>query len=342
MKDNDSFVCYPTEQMGYVPGGIAIEPSTNPDLPKGCSPLECKKLVRQPLKEVHFAGDDIQRAFQIMQSFKLPTGHLVPIKVRTSIEECNLVLPEGIVSQLTGEEQARAKEFVPPIQVSYEPPVMYRFIGKEYIDRFFETGELQLSTFNRCKTAEVGGRSDTGEGICTFVGIMGDQTVETVVGAGGNPLMLCFSLGVNARHDKYDGSIVVHDFPRFMMSITEELVKKGVPVLRVMHGPCTYSERLIVKRGIREDESMSQFVNAVSGNKSSFDFDLLRIIANQIGGVRNYFTKPPCFSDEQEYRMVWDCADGYEGDVIKVNLDKKVVEMCCDRAGIGESTRRQQ
>ena len=22
MKDNDSFVCYPTEQMGYVPGGI--------------------------------------------------------------------------------------------------------------------------------------------------------------------------------------------------------------------------------------------------------------------------------------------------------------------------------
>ena len=40
--------------------------------------------------------------------------------------------------------------------------------------------------------------------------------------------------------------------------------------------------------------------------------------------------------------MVWDCADGYEGDVIKVNLDKKVVEMCCDRAEIGEFTRRQQ
>ena len=73
MKDNDSFVCYPTEQMGYVPGGIAIEPSTNQDLPKGCSPIECKKLVRQPLKEVHFAGDEIQRAFQIMQSFNFKT-----------------------------------------------------------------------------------------------------------------------------------------------------------------------------------------------------------------------------------------------------------------------------
>ena len=336
MKDNDSFVCYPTERMGYAPGGIAIEPKTNPDLPKGCKPIECRKPPIQRLMEVHFVGDEIKRAFHIMEAFKLPAGCLVPIKAKTSIEECSLVLSEDIVSQLTEVEQGRAKVFVPPAQLLYEPPVLYRFIGKKWVDKFFEVGELQISTFQRCKTKEVDDRSDTGEGLCTFVGIIDNKTVETVVGTKGNPLMLCFSLGVNARHKKDDGCIVIHDINALVVAITEALVKAGFSVARVMHGPCTYSQRLVVKRTLGRNEVVSQLVDDVSVNQKSFDLDVVLNLAAQVGGVRNYFTKPPSFCDEQEYRIVWDCTNECKEDSVKVNLDKDVVKRCCDRIDMDE------
>lgn len=330
--NNNDFVSYPTEEMGYAPGGIAIEPKSNLDLPPGCVPVEYLQSVPPKYMRVHFANDEVKQAQEILQKFKLPNErYMVPTKMQIDVKECDLILTEDIVKQLPKAEQERAVPLVMPIKIAYAPPIVYRFISKQYVDKFFDEGELQISNFDRCKRIELGDRRDQGEGLCTFTGISGDNTVQMVVGVANNPLMLCSSLAINAKHDDGDSCIMVQDLDFFIGAITDALIKTGIPVSRVLHGPCTYSERSIVKKFGDENKVITQLVKETSGPNKAFDFNHMFSVANDIGGIRNYFTKEPKFSDEYEYRIVWDCEKPQGIKPIKIYLGKDVIKKCCER-----------
>ena len=59
-------------------------------------------------------------------------------------------ISENIINKLTQDEQTRLK--VMPICTEIRPyvPPLYRFLEKEYVDEFFSTGKLKLTTFDNC------------------------------------------------------------------------------------------------------------------------------------------------------------------------------------------------
>ena len=298
-----------TEDEGYVPGGYLIEPEKVPNLPSGVTQVEYFELLAPKLFALDFKGTDLPRIQKLLEERDSNhTAHIVPQKVKMSVDEYRLILPESLLNMLTKREQARAKVFVPPAQIQYQPPVLYRFIKGRYARELMEEGKIRISSFLRCRKCEngCGERFDQGEGKGLFVVQAGDCTAEFMLQVGGNPLMFCMALSPDARKERDDVCIEIFDLPLLINAISASLAKEGIKIKRVMHGPCSYSDRLFVRRCVRAGYEFEKFIDQLISGRG-LDFHRCGEIPLMEIGDRHYFTKPMRFSDEHEYRIVWDC-----------------------------------
>ena len=331
MKESKSeFVTYPTESAGYAAGGVAIEPVSNANLPPDATPIKCNKRDLK-LKAIRFAGEQMSRVHQILTEHHLnPRDCLLHAKTRVSIDECDLILPAEVVSRLPQAEIDRARDFEPPIQMISHPPVLFRFVKKKYVDELFDSGRLLLSSFCRCKKKEaVDCRVDASEGVCSVTGMTEGNTIEALIGTSGNPLMLCFSLSIGADHKPDDECIEVCDFDMFLHNVTDAIIASGIKVRRIMFGPCTYSDRHIVRRFVGGNATIDDCTASVDLKAKQFDYDKLLGAVFQIANDNHYFRKPLRFAGEHEFRIVWDCniEDDFDHCVVTV----KGVDRCCSR-----------
>ena len=297
-----------TEEAGYVPGGYLIEPDKADDLPPGVTQVEYFEKVAPKLYTLDFKSDNLPRIQKLLSEHNTDsTSFIVPSKV--SIEEFRLIISEDLLGLLTKNEQDRAEPFAPPAQIQYQAPILYRFIKRRYAKELIEEGKLRISSFERCRKCEegCGERFDQGEGKGVFSIQAGDITGEFVLQVGGNPLMLCTALSPDARKAKNDVCVEIFDLPALIVAISTRLTDKGITIKRIMHGPCTYTDRLFARKCVKSGHDLEKLLGQVMSGTGSFDFNLCGKIALNEFGERHYFTKPRQFADEHEYRIVWDC-----------------------------------
>lgn len=278
------------------------------DLPAGVVPVEYFEFGHEKLFAIRRPAEEISVLERIATDLKLnPRECIRPKKVRVYDEEYELVIKESLVPKLSLKDRDGLKEMPPPSYGLYESPVLYRFIPRKYAQRLFSLGELQISSFERCRKDEsgCGNRHDKDEGKGMFAIQAGDCVVEFDIQVGGNPLMLCSSLNVNAKHNEEDACIEIFDLPAMISEITEGLRANGLRIKRLQHGPCNYSDRLFVRKCAKVGSDLAQLLNGLMSNR--FDFEMCARMPLMEIGNKHYFTKPVNFANEHEYRIVWDC-----------------------------------
>lgn len=278
------------------------------ELPAGVVPVEYFELGHEKLLAIRRPAEELSVLEGIATDLKLnPCECIRPAKVRIYDLEYELVIKESLVTKLPAKYRDGIKEKPPPSCGLYETPVLYRFIPKQYAQTLFSSGELQISSFERCRKDEggCGDRHDKDEGNGVFAIQAGDYVAEFDIQVGGNPLMLCTSLNVNAKHNQEDACIEIFDLPAMVNEITEGLHAKGLRIKRIQHGPCNYANRLFVRKCAKIGSSLAQLLNGLIGN--GLDFEMCARMPLMEIGNKHYFTKPVNFANEHEYRIVWDC-----------------------------------
>ena len=298
-----------------IVGAVADEPPTPmpapvmPDkLPAGVVPVEYFEFGHERVFAIRLPAEEISELERIARDLKLnPIECIHPSKVRVWDREYELVIKESLVAKLPVKYQHLAKEKPPPTFGFYEVPVLYRFIPKEYAESLFAKGELMISSFERCRKDEggCGDRHDKDEGKGTYTIQAGDCVAEFDIQVGGNPLMLCTSLNIDAKHNQGDACIEIFDLPAMINEITEGLRAKGLLVRRIQHGPCNYANRLFVRKCVRTVSSLAELMKGLMDG--AFDFEMCAKMPLVEVGNKHYFTKPVNFATEHEYRIVWDC-----------------------------------
>ncbi|KFX69059.1 hypothetical protein TMS3_0116400 [Pseudomonas taeanensis MS-3] len=74
------------------------------------------------------------------------------------------------------------------------PPVTYRYMNQIFIDEFFSTGKLMLSSFTRFSQHQDEQRSDNLEGENLVIGTAGDISITAQTGHGNKSIVLCTSV----------------------------------------------------------------------------------------------------------------------------------------------------
>jgi hypothetical protein len=97
-------------------------------------------------------------------------------------------------------------------------PRVYRYLAKKWVDEFFASGSLQLSSFAKFRENPDERTGDKNEGDAILVGINGKQTAYVVLNYTPAAYVLCTSLKLTrevAADFGYDGCFRINDTLRW-------------------------------------------------------------------------------------------------------------------------------
>ena len=180
-------------------------------------------------------------------------------------------------------------------------PVIYRFLEREYVDKFFETGELLLSTFENFSKHDDEKRRDERDGKGIFIGRAPSSTIYIPASHNFNSFVFC-SVGFSPTvktFDKFkkDAAIQVFNTTDFAAAVSKHIpgFKEG------MEGYCYYTNAGIEAK---ITEEYVEKIKALKGKPVKYedikDTHTKNIITNSL-----FFTKRIEYIEEHEYRMLW-------------------------------------
>lgn len=197
-------------------------------------------------------------------------------------------------------------------------PNGFRYLESHYIQKFFESGELQLTTYSSCKKHESEIRKDELEGKCHFELSHGNEGVAGHYLVGYRSYMLCLSMIESKslmERFSVDGYFLINDLQAFA-----EAIAKCVPNFESGKiGACTYLEARSIKKStslplnLSNPQAMINALEEANTLKSEAPVDAeLKRMQNTISraidsemGDDPYFIKENKFSVEAELRIVW-------------------------------------
>lgn len=188
---------------------------------------------------------------------------------------------------------------------------IYRLLDKiEYIDNFFETGEIQLSCFNIFKKYknEIQGDKDEGKAML-FVDAPEGKQVGMYYQSGINSYVLSTTkepTSENIKDFNAVGAIKILN----PVSFAIEIARKLPYFVGGVEGECKYVEERILSKKMDEKDS------------SSFNIEKFTNIQNQFELLNKYsqndetFLKLMKYKPQDEYRLVW---------YVNNNIDKHLI-----------------
>ena len=280
-------------------------------LPEGYEPLpyirfdnpKAEKLIKVIGYSSEIAAQ--RRVQELQRQYPSDQYQIVPNQVQVSVKDYALIIPES-AQKFLGDDETVITANPPIVSLTNYMPFLYRFFDKkQYETRFFEKGELLLSTIKRCKTAETKDRQDTHETQNKFEIKDGEYTIETVIDSDFDTLLLCTSLSqVNRKADGsfYDYGFKIQNIEAFFDVLTRALVSKGIKLCEVVRGPCVYNNKLITldATGSGLAESFLE-----KSNQGELDLSPTLQFINRQAQYHILMNKPTIFSVENEYRHVW-------------------------------------
>lgn len=172
-------------------------------------------------------------------------------------------------------------------------PQLVRYMEKQYIDDFFESGRLRLSSFRACREAEHVGaaRQDPMEG--RFAGMVGNTAVVGLCGP--TAYLLCTSDLERAdqarRHDRDSGVRIVRPL-EFAQAISHHI--KGFSGGEL--GACAYRDD---KWNLTDETPFFPDEANMEASIDKHDRRVSSAMANTL------FVKETRFAPEAEWRFIW-------------------------------------
>lgn len=203
------------------------------------------------------------------------------------------------------------------------PPVLYRTIGKENVNKLFENGELLLSTFMRCRKLENDARRDKYELRNSVVIQEKDKRIETDAQYNNDLLVLCTSLSPMTDTPDRSAMIKITDVQGFFEEITKTLVQMNFIVAEVLYGPCVYNDKVLV---IETNYFVSYIMDTINSSEKFPTSEISEFVYNHAEDdiIMN---KPTKFQSEQEYRFVWKLLSPFTEDSLLIT-NPNLVNYC--------------
>lgn len=178
-------------------------------------------------------------------------------------------------------------------------PHVYRVMEKRYVDAFFATGALQLSSFARFRTNPDEIRADREEGDALLTGSRGNlQPMFIDVSPPLSAWVLCGTTVFEApRMRKFgDSCIRIHDPLAFAHTVAGE-----IPFFAGGYeGFCLYQS----ERAVRKELASAAEAGFVGNEKDGYGLQIGPQLAN-LNSTDRYFVKLLKFTSEAEYRWIW-------------------------------------
>ena len=194
-------------------------------------------------------------------------------------------------------------------------PAVYRYEDQVWIDHFFQTGSLRLSTFAKFASYEdeVRGDKNEGAGIC-FGETKDNHTVVVAQSQGFSAAVFCCSHRLDVELKKSfqrNSAFQITNTVGFALEISRQLAgfKFGI------EGSCIYRSDANIKRNI--DFNMGDYKLDSGG----FDMQMISDAAKQLGGPELVLLKRKNYENQQEYRLIWEL-DVVDTEFIEVNAPR--------------------
>lgn len=190
---------------------------------------------------------------------------------------------------------------------------VYRHMDKKWVDQFFETGELLLTTLPKCREHDVLNRADSRDGKLNFALADRQQMMAGISVVGARSYILCASHSAHAEVQSRFGTdswIEIVDAHAFASAIAETLACTRPPKL----SSCIYVDQKEVTR--EADYPLAHDLREMTEMCMSGDFSQVESIfhrTNERLASRTavfeddaYFRKTAePYRVEQEFRFVW-------------------------------------
>ncbi|HNX01173.1 MAG TPA: hypothetical protein PLE74_07435 [Candidatus Cloacimonadota bacterium] len=206
---------------------------------------------------------------------------------------------------------------------SYFLPHVYRYMNKEFVDLFFETGKIKLSCFNNYRKYEnqVIGDSEEGYNSVTKNCKDEDKSIGIFTLVGLDAYSLCTSTILSKTlMDKfnYDAVMKIHDPQAFSIMLASCIVN----FKEASQGHCIYVDN---KMNLQEVDHLSFTRHDDSPENQALIMEKLKKIQSD-NPNELYFLKPMRYNYQSEYRFVW-LIDGKVKESIEIEC-KQAVQFC--------------
>lgn len=218
-------------------------------------------------------------------------------------EEWGLEVLEDNLELLDDNEKTPQRLREIPRQPFVQPfvPMVFRYLESEWVDDFFENGNLRLSSFKKFHQHTDEQRGDKKEGQNMVVGTGDEKQIIAMVSHGHDAFVLSTSLMYNKQMYKdfnVDSCFVIEKPLDFM----DTIIKKIPDFKGVNFGPCLYKPDNIIERNIPGFDLDKLKSDDVPG---SLDMGKMFSAVNQAGGSEVLFSKTNEYASQHEYRMLW-------------------------------------
>lgn len=216
-------------------------------------------------------------------------------------EHWGLVVPEEHLNLLEDHEKhtGRLQEIMPPppLMNAYIPMV-FRYMNTEFVDEFFATGKLRLSSFKKFHQHEDEQRGDKSEGNNMIHARAGDLSSVSVESTGSNAFVLCTALLLDdelMKDFESNDCLIIENPIAFINCVASKVPE----FQRTLFGPCMYQSNKIIQSQVTpfklEDLQIEGGIDATELFK----------ISQKAGGDHVYFAKKSEFKNQHEYRFLW-------------------------------------
>jgi hypothetical protein len=179
-------------------------------------------------------------------------------------------------------------------------PFLYRYENQSYIEQFFETGDLFISSFNNYKKYKDNQLGDKDEGSSiNFANTDKDLTISTFVTVGRNEYTFCTSTILDQSlltTFSRDSVFRIKDPINFILEVTRSLPR----VNQVLHGSCLYLDQRMLMKNISGVD-----METLKSEDGGISFEKLMQVSNYVQGRDAFFLKQKKYQKQSEYRILW-------------------------------------
>lgn len=187
------------------------------------------------------------------------------------------------------------------------PPV-YRYLPMEFVDAFFETGALRLSSFKQFTKHADEARLDVNEGQSHVMMLGEGRHFGAMMSGGHNAYVLCGSTTLSSellrKFEGSEGVIEITNVPEFASAVARQLAG----FVSGVSGHCIYTGKRILMRHVPYDP-----FPLPNDSSEQVPVEQMLAAAAQAGQDEEKLLKERQYAYQAEYRLLW-------------NIDKEVPE----------------
>lgn len=182
-------------------------------------------------------------------------------------------------------------------------PRVYRYLEKKYVDDFFDSGRLRLSSFQQFGLHKDNQRFDEDEGEVSLfhrTAENGGQTLYVRMGFDNHAYVLCGSTIPSVplmRKFRANSGIIIRDVPGFIRAVGAKIPT----LIRTVHGVCSYQSTRAIERDLGWiDLAKGPTVDLKDIRKKGLEEALSQLVTDDVLFLKNWR-----YANQVEYRLLW-------------------------------------